>query len=121
MQISWPDSLWAADAGRADDYPPLSGDQQTEVCIVGGGFTGLSAALHLVERGHLVTLLEAQAPGWGASGRNGGQVIPGLKLDPAAIEKRYGRERGGRYAGFAGSAADIVFDLIKRYRIDCQA
>lgn len=76
---SLPPSLWAATAEPAPSCPPLRGDSRAEVAVVGGGFAGLSTALHLVEAGASVTLLEAAEPGWGASGRNGGQVIPGLK------------------------------------------
>lgn len=89
--------------------------------VVGGGFTGLSAALHLSEAGADTVLLEAAEPGWGASGRNGGQVIPGLKLDPDELVARYGPERGERLAAFAGGAADLVFDLVEQHGIECNA
>ena len=89
-----PPSLWVATAAPASVTPPLDGDQQADVAIVGGGFTGLSSALHLAEHGTDVVVLEAGEPGWGASGRNGGQVIPGLKEDPAEILVRFGTEQG---------------------------
>lgn len=114
-------SLWTATANPAPDCPPLRGAAETEVAIVGGGYTGLSAALHLAEAGVPVTLLEAETPGWGASGRNGGQVNPGLKEDPDTIEERFGPEMGGRMIRLSGTAPDLVFDLIGRYRIDCAA
>ncbi len=116
-----PASLWAATAASAPETPPLQGETRAEVCVVGGGFTGLSAALHLAEAGARVALLEADEPGRGASGRNGGQVIAGLKWDPERIEARLGPERGARLVAFAGGAPDLVFDLIARHRIDCQA
>ena len=72
-------SLWAATAAPALPTPPLAGDVSVDVCIVGGGYAGLSTALHLAEQGTNVALLEANEPGWGGSGRNGGQVIAGLK------------------------------------------
>jgi glycine/D-amino acid oxidase-like deaminating enzyme len=112
-------SLWSATANPTPDCPPLRGPEETEVAIVGGGFTGLSAALHLAEAGIPVTLLEAETPGWGASGRNGGQVNPGLKEDPDAIEARFGPEMGARMVRLAGDAADLVFSLIRRHQIDC--
>ena len=76
---SVPSSLWAATATAATPFPRLTGTRQAEVAIIGGGFTGLSTALHLAERGIGSVVLEASEPGWGASGRNGGQVIPGVK------------------------------------------
>ena len=87
----------------------------------GGGFTGLSAALHLAEQGVGVTLLESHEIGWGASGRNGGQVNPGLKFDPDQIEADFGAEMGGRMIAFSGGAPDRVFDLIERHQIVCEA
>ena len=73
-----PKSLWAATATPALTYPRLDGDAAADCVIVGGGFTGLSTALHSAAGGLKVVLIEANEPGWGASGRNGGQVIPGL-------------------------------------------
>lgn len=114
-------SLWTATAHAPVDAPPLDGPSETEVAIVGGGFTGLSAALHLAERGVAAHLLEARSPGWGASGRNGGQVIAGLKLDPDAVAAAYGGEAGARAVRLAGEAPSLVFDLIARHGIDCDA
>jgi hypothetical protein len=98
-----PESLWAATAPAAPEYPPLEGEKSAQLCIVGAGFTGLSAALHAAEGGVDVVLLEAAEPGWGAAGRNGGQVIPGLKLDPDDLEQRFGSERGQTLVEFIGS------------------
>ena len=116
-----PGSLWAATAPSAPSYPPLEGERSAELCVVGGGFTGLSTALHTAESGADVVLLEAAEPGWGAAGRNGGQVIPGLKLEPDDLERRFGAERGRRLSEFVGSAPDLVFKLITRHQIDCNA
>jgi glycine/D-amino acid oxidase-like deaminating enzyme len=116
-----PKSLWASTATPAVSYPPLRGDVTADCVIVGGGFTGLSTALHLAERGVRVIVLEANEPGWGASGRNGGQVIPGLKLDPSELRAKYGEERGRRLIATVGATADLVFALIERHRIDCDA
>lgn len=116
-----PYSSWVATSADYVVFKPLSENVSTEVLVVGGGFTGLSSALHLREKGHDVTVLEAAEPGWGASGRNGGQVIPGLKYDPDELERRYGPELGPRTVATAGNAADYVFRLIDRYRIQCDA
>lgn len=114
-------SLWNATANPAPPTPPLDGEAEADVAVVGGGFTGLSTALHLAEKGVSVTLLEAETPGWGASGRNGGQVIPGLKHDPDEVEQLFGTEMGGRVVRFAGGTADLVFSLIERHGIACDA
>ncbi|KQS86050.1 FAD-dependent oxidoreductase [Methylobacterium sp. Leaf361] len=111
-------SLWPTTAAPAPDTPPLARSGLAEVVIVGGGFCGLSTALHLAERGIRPVVLEAQEVGYGGSGRNGGQVIPGLKYDPADLVARFGRERGERLARFAGGTADVVFDLIARHGMD---
>ncbi len=76
-------SLWHATAQAAAPTPPLATDVTADVCVIGAGFAGLSTALHLAEAGISVVVLEAHEPGWGASGRNGGQVIPGIKYDPS--------------------------------------
>lgn len=115
------DSLWTATANPAPDCPPLHGAAEAEVAIIGAGYTGLSAALHLAERGVSVVVLEAEAPGWGASGRNGGQVNPGLKGDPDDLEARFGADMGRRMTDFAGGAGQFTFDLIARLGIDCAA
>jgi glycine/D-amino acid oxidase-like deaminating enzyme len=111
-------SLWAATAPPAPATPPLNESRSADVVVIGAGYAGLSTALHLAERGTEVVVLEAQEPGWGGSGRNGGQVIPGLKYDPDELEEKFGPEIGGRLAAFGGGTADTVFDLIERYRMD---
>jgi len=111
-------ALWAATAPPGPDTPPLNEDREADVCVVGGGFAGLSAAVHLAEGGVRVVLLEAQEPGWGASGRNGGQVIPGLKYDPDVLRAKFPGDAGERLVDFAGRTADTVFDLIARHRMD---
>jgi glycine/D-amino acid oxidase-like deaminating enzyme len=116
-----PRSLYADTAGPAPDTPALEGDVRADVAIVGGGFTGLSAALHLAEGGGDVRVLEANEIGWGASGRNGGQVNPGLKFDPDQIEADFGSELGRRMVAFSGAAPQRVFDLIERHQIVCEA
>jgi glycine/D-amino acid oxidase-like deaminating enzyme len=113
-------SLWSATAEEpAPPAPPLQGSAKADVAIVGAGFTGLSAALHLAEAGVDALVLEAEEPGFGASGRNGGQVIPGLKFDPDKLVALLGRERGERLVEIAGGAAEFAFGLIERHAIRC--
>ena len=114
-------SLWAATAAPPPDAARLEGEARVDVAVVGGGYTGLSAALHLAEAGAKVALLEAREVGWGASGRNGGQVIPGLKYDPDELAARLGPAAGERLVAAAGGSADLVFDLVRRHAIDCEA
>jgi len=83
-------SLWTATAPPAPSVPPLEESTRADVCVIGAGYAGLSTALHLAERGVRTVVLEAKEPGYGGSGRNGGQVIPGLKYDPDDLEKMYG-------------------------------
>lgn len=112
------DSPYAAPAAS---FAPLGGERSAEFAIVGGGITGLSAALHLAEAGRSVVLLEARQPGWGASGRNGGQVNPGLKSAPSQVLRDFGPRFGPALVEAAWSAPDVVFDLIARHRIACGA
>ena len=116
-----PRSLYSDTARDAVATPPLRGDKRAGVVVVGGGFTGLSTALHLAQRGADVTVLEAGEPGWGASGRNGGQVNPGLKHEPEEIERHFGRDLGRRMVSLSGGAPDRVFALIRELQIRCEA
>lgn len=114
-------SVWEETARPGAEYPALAGKVATDVVVVGAGYTGLSAALHLAEAGVGVTVIDAREPGWGASGRNGGQVIPGLKYDPPEMLAKYGPDLGARMAEFVGNTPQLVFDLIARHGIDCDA
>ena len=116
-----PPSLYAETARPAVMTQPLDGDKRVSIAIIGGGFTGLSTALHLAEQGADVMVLEAHEPGWGASGRNGGQVNPGLKQDPDQVEADFGPELGRRMIAMSWNAPNVVFDLIKRHQITCEA
>jgi len=111
-------SLWAATAPAAPATPPLEGSVNADVVVIGAGYAGLSTALHLALRGTRVVVLEAHEPGWGGSGRNGGQVIPGLKYDPDELEVKFGSGRGQRLVDFVGKSADVVFDLIEKHRMN---
>ncbi|MEY8827809.1 NAD(P)/FAD-dependent oxidoreductase [Sedimentitalea sp. XS_ASV28] len=110
-------SIWADTAPAAPTSTPLKESLRCDVLVIGGGFQGLSAALHLAEAGTDVVLLEAQEPGFGASGRNGGQVIPGLKDDPDTLDRLWGPEA----TAFAGETADTLFALVARLGIACDA
>jgi len=114
-------NLYADTAAPAVATPPLDGMVRTDVIVVGAGFTGLSTALHLAERGVKVVVLEAETVGWGASGRNGGQVNPGLKHDPDRVEADFGADLGSRMNALAGAAPKLVFDLVARHGIACDA
>lgn len=110
-------ALWSRTACAAPSTPPLADSLRTDVCIVGAGYAGLSTALHLAERGTRVVVLEAREPGWGGSGRNGGQVIPGIKYDPEDLRAKFDPETAERLIRFVGGTADIVYDLIARHRM----
>jgi glycine/D-amino acid oxidase-like deaminating enzyme len=114
-------SLWSATATAAPAFGPITGAQRVDVAIIGAGYTGLSAALQLAGAGRAVLVLEARGLGERASGLNGGQVIPGLKTDPDALEESLGAARGARLVASAASAPDVVFELIGRFQIDCDA
>ncbi|MEM7545215.1 MAG: FAD-binding oxidoreductase [Pseudomonadota bacterium] len=115
------DSLWTATANAAPARPALSGRAEADTVIIGGGFTGLCAALHLAEAGQSVILLEAQTLGWGASGRNGGQVNPALKPNPDDLIAKFGDDLGRRMVTRWGNGGPLVFDLIARHGIDADA
>ncbi len=117
----FPTSPWSDLAPPSAGFAALPGDLSVDVLIIGGGFTGLSTALHLAEQGVQPALIEAQTIGFGASGRNGGQVIPGLKHDPDEIVAGFGPERGEAIVDFVGAAPSRLFDIVARYAIDCAA
>ncbi|PMX22493.1 MULTISPECIES: FAD-binding oxidoreductase [Pseudomonas] len=112
-------SLWSATAPSVMPTPALSESVKVDVAIVGAGYTGLSTALHLAERGVSVCVLEANEPGWGASGRNGGQVNPTLKYDPEQLVRMLGPERAEPLISTVSNSADLVFNLIEKHGIDC--
>ncbi len=112
-------SYYAATANDQRSRPPLSGAAEAEVCIVGGGYTGLSAALTLAERDRSVILLEAERVGWGASGRNGGQINSGWRLGPADLVARFGRDEARRLWRMAEEAKALLRERVARHAIAC--
>lgn len=114
-----PPSLWAATAPPATATPALAESISTDVLVIGAGYTGLSTALHLAQAGTRVVVLEAREPGWGASGRNGGQVNPTLKHDPDELRALLGPERAEALIEVVSGSADLVFELIRRHGIAC--
>ncbi len=113
----YPPSYYAATRTALDPFPPLTGAQTADVAIVGGGYMGLSAALHLAEKGFSVVLVEAHRVGFGASGRNGGQVGSGQRQDQVWIEKAVGREHAHRLWDMAEDAKALVKGLIDRHQM----
>ncbi|EME1727092.1 FAD-binding oxidoreductase, partial [Cronobacter sakazakii] len=112
-------SYYAASANPHAPFPTLTESLQCDVCIVGGGYTGLSSALHLVEQGYDVVLLEAARIGFGASGRNGGQVVNSYSRDIDVIEARYGAETARMLGSMMFEGGEIIRERIKRYDIQC--
>ncbi|WP_445621393.1 NAD(P)/FAD-dependent oxidoreductase [Kushneria sp. Sum13] len=103
-----------------EDTAPLSGAQRFDVAIIGGGVTGCSAALHLAERGYRVALLEAGEIGAGASGRSGGQILPGLGTELSVIEKSLGHQAAREIWAMSREAVRLTESLIERHDIDCE-
>src|SRR5450631_421776 len=115
--VRWRVSLWVAATPSGPDLPELVGSVEADVIVIGGGFTGLSTALHLREAGVDVAVVEAMEPGWGASGRNNGQVIPTLsRPDPDDIVARHGAA-GERFVGMLRDSASTLFEVAGRYDI----
>ena len=113
--------LWAATAPAKPELTSIKGDQKTEVAIIGAGYTGLSAALHLAKKERQCIVLEARDIGFGGAGRNVGLVNAGLWLMPEDVVNLVGREYGERLIKILGASPDLVFGLIKEYEIECEA
>jgi len=113
--------LWTDTAPAPPDLPSFKGERETDVAIIGGGYTGLSAALYLAGQGTDTVLLEAEYIGFGGAGRNVGLVNAGLWLMPDDVEKIIGPKYGERLIEELGNSPDLVFDLIKKHGIECEA
>ncbi len=115
----YPDSYYAASTNRDLKLLPLQGEEGADVCIIGGGYTGLSSAIHLAERGYKVVLLEAERIAWGASGRNGGQCTVGQRQSQEYLEEKFGTEEAHRLWNLGVESVDLVRELITRFDISC--
>ncbi len=113
------DSYYAASANPSPVRPALSGDNTIDICIIGAGYSGLSAGLDLAEKGHKVAIIEGAKVGWGASGRNGGQIVNGLNASLQTIDKRYGGETAKFVASIVQEGGQIIRQRIKKYDIQC--
>lgn len=113
--------LWEASAPAAPLTGPLMGDITVDVAVVGAGFTGLSAALHAAQGGASVAVLEAVEAGFGGSGRNVGLVNAGMWVMPSKLPGELGGVYGARLLKLLGDAPSVVFDIVRRFGIDCQA
>jgi gamma-glutamylputrescine oxidase len=120
QQTGHTNSWYAATANQHLEFPALQGEVEADVCIVGGGYTGLSSAIHLRDKGYSVVLLEAEKVGWGASGRNGGHCSTGQRAGQDALEAKVGREHARRLWDLGLEAVDTVCDLVRRFDIDCE-
>lgn len=112
-------SYYAASANPSPERPALQGEVFADVCVVGAGYSGLSTALHLLERGYDVAILESAKVGWGASGRNGGQIVNGLNASLETIQKRYGDDFTQFVGGLVSEGGKIIRDRIVKYDIQC--
>lgn len=119
MNAVYPDSFYAATANGLHEHPALQEALRADVCVIGGGFTGLSAALNLAEQGLDVVLLEAERIGFGASGRNGGLIGSGQRKDVLEMERQFGLDRSRQFWQFAEDAKREIRDRVQKHRIDC--
>lgn len=115
----YPQSYYAASANAAPVRPRLEGDVETDICIIGAGYTGLSSALFLLEHGFRVTVLEAAKVGFGASGRNGGQIVNSYSRDIDVIERTVGPKQAQLLGQMAFEGGAIIRERVAQYQIDC--
>ncbi len=115
----YPDSYYHASANPHQAYPQQQGDESTDVCIIGGGYTGLCAALHLAKAGFKVTVVEAHRVGWGASGRNGGQLGTGQRVEQDELESMVGLSHAKMLWQIGLDSVTLCKELIKEHNIEC--
>ncbi len=111
-------SYYAATVNEVTHFAPLRGDASADVCVIGAGFTGISTALHLAERGYNVHVVEANRVGWGASGRNGGQMIGGIAGEKH-VAKHHGRDVEELFGELRWAGHEIIRERVETYAIDC--
>jgi gamma-glutamylputrescine oxidase len=114
-----PRSWYSETALPQPDHPPLAGDLRCDICVVGGGYTGLSTAIHLAERGYDVVLLEAERIGWGASGRNGGQIVTAFNPSMGTMAGWVGQDDARLLWDLGEESKRILIDRVERHAIDC--
>lgn len=112
-------SLYAATANDSPNRDALVGNKEIDVCIIGAGFSGLSTALHLAEKGYKVAIIEGARVGWGASGRNGGQIVNGLNASLSKIGKQFGEDKARFVASLVNEGGDIIRERVETYGIEC--
>ncbi len=114
-----PESYYTASANAHPEHPELAGEVTADVCVIGAGYTGLSAAINLAERGLSVVVIEAERVGWGASGRNGGQICTGFSSGNEKIEARLGRDDARKLFDISEEGKAIIRERVVRHEIDC--
>ncbi|MDP2505873.1 FAD-binding oxidoreductase [Oceanobacter sp. 3_MG-2023] len=119
MTATYPSSYYAASANPQPQRPALHDHITADVCVIGAGYTGLSTALHLAERGFSVVVLEASRIGFGASGRNGGQIVHSYSRDMDFIAQHYGQKTANAMGKMAFEGGQIIRRLVKQYDIQC--
>jgi gamma-glutamylputrescine oxidase len=112
-------SYYAETANHKADFPKLEGEESVDVCVIGAGYTGLSSALHLAEKGYSVAILEAEKVGWGASGRNGGQVAPDHNISHDELVKKVGALAADTLWDMSLESVELVKELIRKHNIEC--
>ena len=117
--LTYPDSYYSATAAPLPPFPQLQGAVRCDVCVIGGGIAGCAAALTLAERGYNVVLLESERVGWGASGRSGGQVMPGLAVEQSELERQVGLSDARRVWQISLDGLEWLKARIRRHAIDC--
>ena len=120
QNVAHVNSWYAASANQHLDFPALEGETEADVCIIGGGYTGLSTAIHLRRRGYSVVLLEANKVGWGASGRNGGHASTGQRADQHTLEKLVGLDHAKALWQLGLEAVETVCGLVEQHGIACE-
>ena len=119
--LSWPQSLWKSSAETLSDCPPITHNLESDVLIIGAGYTGLSTALHARENHPDIIVIDQMQPGWGCSGRNGGQINPQWKPSLDQLKQKYTGAAFDQFIKALDQSADLVFDLVSQYQLNCQA